>query len=48
MTDNAITRGTGNVFADLGLPEPTERHTKTRLANDFELATTKAKSRGGR
>ena len=32
MTDNAITRGTGNVFADLGLPDPSERQTKTRLA----------------
>lgn len=32
MTDNIITRGTGNVFADLGLPEPAERQTKTRLA----------------
>jgi predicted XRE-type DNA-binding protein len=32
MTDLAITRGTGNVFADLGLPEPAERQTKTRLA----------------
>ena len=32
MTDNAITRGTGNVFADHGLPDPSERQTKTRLA----------------
>lgn len=32
MTEPAITRGTGNVFADLGLPEPAERQTKTRLA----------------
>jgi predicted XRE-type DNA-binding protein len=32
MTDNAITRGTGNVFADLGLPDAAERQTKTRLA----------------
>jgi predicted XRE-type DNA-binding protein len=32
MTDNAITRGTGNVFADLGLPDAGERQTKTRLA----------------
>ena len=32
MTDPAITRGTGNVFADLGLPNPAERQTKTRLA----------------
>lgn len=27
-----ITEGTGNVFADLGLPEPGDRQTKTRLA----------------
>jgi predicted XRE-type DNA-binding protein len=32
MTDNFITRGTGNVFADLGLPDAGERQTKTRLA----------------
>jgi predicted XRE-type DNA-binding protein len=32
MTDSAITRGSGNVFADLGLPDPAERQTKTRLA----------------
>jgi predicted XRE-type DNA-binding protein len=32
MTDPAITRGSGNVFADLGLPDPGERQTKTRLA----------------
>lgn len=31
MTDE-ITRGTGNVFADLGLPDAAERQTKTRLA----------------
>ncbi|PKQ06939.1 MAG: XRE family transcriptional regulator [Alphaproteobacteria bacterium HGW-Alphaproteobacteria-12] len=30
-----ITRGTGNVFADLGLPDAEERQTKLRLA--FEL-----------
>lgn len=29
---NDITRGTGNVFADLGLPDPGDRQTKTRLA----------------
>jgi len=28
----AITHGTGNVFADLGLPDAAERQTKTRLA----------------
>lgn len=27
-----ITRGTDNVFADLGLPDSAERQTKTRLA----------------
>ena len=32
MTDPAITHGSGNVFADLGLPDPGERQTKTRLA----------------
>lgn len=32
MTDGIITRGTSNVFADLGLPDATERQTKTRLA----------------
>ncbi len=32
MTDTNITRGTTNVFADLGLPDPAERQTKTRLA----------------
>ena len=29
---NDITDGTGNVFADLGLPEAGDRQTKTRLA----------------
>ena len=32
MTDTHIERGTGNVFADLGLPDANERQTKTRLA----------------
>lgn len=32
MTDTNITRGTANVFTDLGLPDPAERQTKTRLA----------------
>lgn len=32
MTEPAIIRGSGNVFADLGLPAPGERQTKTRLA----------------
>ena len=31
MSDN-ITLGTGNVFADLGLSEPADRQTKSRLA----------------
>lgn len=30
--ENEITRGTGNVFADLGYPDATERQTKLRLA----------------
>ena len=32
MTHAAITRGTPNVFADLGLSDAAERQTKTRLA----------------
>lgn len=32
MTEEPIVRGTGNVFADLGLPDADERQTKTRLA----------------
>ena len=32
MTKERITRGTGNVFADLGHPDAGERQTKTRLA----------------
>ena len=32
MTDDSITHGTGNVFADLGLPDAADRQTKTRLA----------------
>jgi predicted XRE-type DNA-binding protein len=31
-SDETITRGTGNVFADLGLPDAGERQTKLRLA----------------
>lgn len=31
--ENAITRGTGNVFADLGYPDADERQTKLRLAH---------------
>jgi predicted XRE-type DNA-binding protein len=33
--DIEITHGTGNVFADLGMPDAVERQTKTRLA--FEI-----------
>jgi predicted XRE-type DNA-binding protein len=32
MSDLEITRGTSNVFADLGYPDVAERQTKTRLA----------------
>lgn len=32
MTDQTIERGSGNVFADLGLPDAAELQTKTRLA----------------
>lgn len=31
--EDAITRGTGNVFADLGYPDAEERQTKLRLAD---------------
>lgn len=31
--DDAISRGTGNVFADLGYPDAEERQTKLRLAH---------------
>jgi predicted XRE-type DNA-binding protein len=31
--EGAITRGTGNVFADLGYPDAEERQTKLRLAH---------------
>lgn len=33
IDDNAITRGTGNVFADLGYADADERQTKLRLAH---------------
>lgn len=33
MDDDAITRGTGNVFADLGYDDADERQTKLRLAH---------------
>ena len=32
LGEEAITRGTGNVFADLGYPDAEERQTKLRLA----------------
>ena len=32
MTENSITRGTGNVCADLDMPDANDRQTKTRLA----------------
>lgn len=32
MTARTITRGSGNVFTDLGLPQAKELHTKTKLA----------------
>jgi predicted XRE-type DNA-binding protein len=32
MSDLEITRGTSNVFSDLGYPDAAERQTKTRLA----------------
>jgi len=31
-SEEAVTRGTGNVFADLGFPDAAERHAKLRLA----------------
>ena len=33
QADQAITRGTGNVFADLGYADAAERQTKLRLAH---------------
>ena len=33
IDDETITRGTGNVFADLGIAEVDERQTKLRLAH---------------
>ena len=33
--DDAITRGTGNVFADLGYADAEERQTKLRLVHDI-------------
>lgn len=33
MNDDTITRGTGNVFADLGYADADERQTKLRLAH---------------
>lgn len=37
MTDESITRGSTNVFADLGFVDAAERQTKTRLA--FAIVT---------
>jgi predicted XRE-type DNA-binding protein len=31
LDDNTVTRGSGNVFADLGLPEPESRLLKARV-----------------
>ena len=33
--NDEITHGTGNVFADLGMPDAAERQTKTRLAMEI-------------
>ncbi|HEY3889880.1 MAG TPA: helix-turn-helix transcriptional regulator [Caulobacteraceae bacterium] len=33
MSEEEVTRGTGNVFADLGYPDADERQTKLRLAH---------------
>lgn len=47
INEITITRGTGNVFADLGMPDAAERQTKTRLAlavNEL-LKTRKLKQR---
>ena len=42
-TDNVITKGRGNVFADLGLPNPEEDHLKAQLtARIQEFITQKA------
>jgi predicted XRE-type DNA-binding protein len=35
VEDIAVTASTGNVFADLGLPEPEEKLTKARLASEI-------------
>jgi len=37
----AITRGTGNVFADLGYPDAEERQTKLRLVHELNLILAK-------
>lgn len=37
-----MTRGTGNVFADLGLPRPEERLAKASLALEIERAIRKS------
>lgn len=33
VSEDTVTRGTGNVFADLGYPDADERQTKLRLAH---------------
>jgi predicted XRE-type DNA-binding protein len=40
-TDEAIVRGTGNVFADLGYPDAEERQTKLRLAHAINTILTR-------
>src|SRR5580704_7624819 len=39
--DELITRGTGNVFADLGYPDAEERQTKLRLAHAINEVVTR-------
>lgn len=38
MKEDPITRGTGNVFADLGYPDAEERQTRLRLAHAINEA----------
>jgi predicted XRE-type DNA-binding protein len=48
MNNKDITHGTGNVYADLGFPDATERQTKTRLAfalNELLKSRSKLKQR---
>jgi predicted XRE-type DNA-binding protein len=39
--DEAVTRGSGNVFADLGYPDAEERQTKLRLAHAINSVITR-------